>query len=158
MVFELAHVTNCILYAANKENIPVSPMKLQKILYFLYKEYWKIADDALFSERFEAWKYGPALMDVYQAFKQYGSKPIKSYYPDANGNLRMVKKGTASKFDIAFSRVWSLCKGMSGIELSQITHTKGSAWYQTYMSRERFIDDSLIKNEPNYLEQQYYGG
>lgn len=53
-------VANTFLDRAKKEKIDISPMKLQKLIYILYKVYLQKNGFKLFEERFEVWQYGPA--------------------------------------------------------------------------------------------------
>lgn len=48
------HVGNTILKRGQAEDIEITPMKLQRLLYIVYKEYYKRTNKALFAERFEA--------------------------------------------------------------------------------------------------------
>lgn len=43
----------------------VSNLKLQKLLYFSWLEYYKLTGRPLFDEEFQAWKYGPVVPSVY---------------------------------------------------------------------------------------------
>lgn len=65
---KLFAITN---YLIQKHNI-TEPVKLQKILYFLYLEYWKENNEKLFDDEFEAWVYGPVLRSVYNHLKYIG--------------------------------------------------------------------------------------
>ena len=128
-MYQLAHVANTILFRAKNEEMAVSPMKLQKLVYFLYAEYLYNENDHLFAERFEAWKYGPVLDDIYQAFKEYGASRIKKYMPDANGLYQIIDTDSDRQFKICFDKVWYTYAAKTGIELSKITHQPFSAWY-----------------------------
>ena len=56
------NISNNLLQRAFTDKISISPMKLQKLLYFTYKHYLKSTNGIpLFAERFEVWKYGPVL-------------------------------------------------------------------------------------------------
>ena len=55
-------VGNTILKRARNDGIDITPMKLQKMIYIVYKEYLKQTGRSLFPERFEVWKYGPVEM------------------------------------------------------------------------------------------------
>lgn len=65
---KLFSITN---YLIQKHKI-TEPVKLQKILYFLYLEYLKENNKKLFDEEFEAWVYGPVLKRVYYHLKYDG--------------------------------------------------------------------------------------
>ena len=84
------NLSNNILFRAKREKIPVSPMKLQKRLYYVCVQYVKITGVYPIFERFEPWPYGPVIPSIYFEFKSYGSSPIKTYCKDAKGNSRMV--------------------------------------------------------------------
>ncbi|MBE4704008.1 Panacea domain-containing protein [Spiroplasma platyhelix] len=55
-----------------QEHKITEPVKLQKILYFLYLEYLKETNEKLFDDEFEAWVYGPVLRSVYNHLKYVG--------------------------------------------------------------------------------------
>lgn len=54
----------------------LTPLKLQKILYFA--QGWSFVWDnkPLFAETFEAWQYGPVNPKIYNYFKKYGRNEI----------------------------------------------------------------------------------
>lgn len=153
-MYQLAHVANTILFRAKSEGVAVSPMKLQKLVYFLYAEYLYDEQDHLFAERFEAWKYGPVLDDVYQAFKEYGANRIKKYMPDANGLLQIIDTDSDIQFKLCFDKVWYTYAAKTGIELSKMTHQSLSAWYAAVSNRQTFLRDQDIIAE---MEQRHNG-
>lgn len=46
----------------------ISNIKLQKLLYFSWLEYYKRTGEPLFDEGFQAWRYGPVLPCVYYEY------------------------------------------------------------------------------------------
>lgn len=140
-------VSNNLLNLAYKENIPITPMKLQKLLYFVYREYLKRTHEPLFSERFEAWKYGPVISSVYDEFSHYKDRPIKEFYKDCNGNSYKLNETKNRMFGEALLSVWDKYKRYNGIELSKITHRNGSAWYKAWNKRMRYLNDEDIISE-----------
>ena len=46
----------------------ISNLKLQKLLYFAWLEYFKRTGRPLFDEEFQAWKYGPVVPSVYYEY------------------------------------------------------------------------------------------
>lgn len=148
---QVSHVVNTIVHQAKKESISLSPMKLQKILYFLYKEYYKEFNQALFPERFEAWMYGPVVSDVYYAYQKRRKKNITEYMQDAGGNLKRITLDSSPDFQRVFIDVWDRCKCYSGIELSKLTHSQDSAWTKAVTSNKAFLDDDDIEAEPAYI-------
>ncbi|MBH8623395.1 MULTISPECIES: Panacea domain-containing protein [Spiroplasma] len=60
-----------VSYLINNHKI-TEPVKLQKVLYFLYLDYLKQYDEKLFEDEFEAWVYGPVLRKVYYHLRYVG--------------------------------------------------------------------------------------
>ncbi len=60
----------------------ITPLKLQKLLY--YTQAWGLVftEGTLFSEGIEAWVHGPVVRSVYYRYKDYGSQSI--YWTDSN--------------------------------------------------------------------------
>lgn len=64
-----------VWYANNSIGRPVhslTPLKLQKILYYVATTYLKKHKELLFSEPFRKWQYGPVVKEVYSEFKSIG--------------------------------------------------------------------------------------
>lgn len=144
------NVGNTILQRAFIENVDITPMKLQKLLYCLYKEYYKRTKRPLFGERFEAWKYGPVLPSIYAAFKQYGSNSIKNYARDASGKIYVVDMNSSIDFWNSFYKVWELYKNVDGIVLSSYTHRADSAWRKAIDARRPYLLDQDIEEERDF--------
>ena len=142
----LQAICNSILRKSFDEKIAVSPMKLQKLLYFVYKDYLQKHDTPMFHERFEAWQYGPVLPSIYDEFKNYGPSPIKTFAKDSQGIVYVVSD-CATDVIASIDRVWERYKHYNGIELSKITHREQSAWYKAYTNKKAFLDDEAIKND-----------
>jgi uncharacterized phage-associated protein len=86
---DMAHY---ILKYASTKQIPVTNLKLQKLLFFCHGWYLVSKGSLLFTESFEAWPKGPAIYDVWSAFKEFGKNPI-AIFPndiDLDGNEEMM--------------------------------------------------------------------
>lgn len=145
-------VCNNILRRAFNENIPVSPMKLQKLMYFVSCEYLKATDSDLLSENFGVWQYGPVLPTVYDEFKSFGSSSITKYAKDASGNSFAIDESTAPHLKSAIDRVWSTFKNFDGISLSQITHKDGSGWSKAFSDHHSKVSTEDMKADCTYGE------
>lgn len=140
-------VSNNILNLANIDKISVTPMKLQKLLYFLYRDYLQKTKKPLFSERFEAWKYGPVISSVYAEFSHYKDKPIKEFYKDSEGHSYKLNEEKNRAFGEVLYSVWDKYKFYDGIALSKITHQKGTAWYKAWTKNAYYLDDKDIMDD-----------
>ncbi|MDP4117655.1 MAG: DUF4065 domain-containing protein [Bacillota bacterium] len=140
-------ISNTILQRAFQDNIPVTPMKLQKLIYLVYREYLKRTGNPLFSERFEAWKYGPVLSCVYNCFKHYCASPILNYYIGEEGKAKVYDLRGNSAFSQVINQIWDRYKDEGAIQLSSKTHQAGSAWDKANLKGELFLNDEDIKSE-----------
>lgn len=145
------NIANNFLERAFQEKIPVSPMKLQKLIYILYKEYLKRTGLKLFTENFEVWQYGPVLPNVYSEFKSYRANPIKSYALNADASITKVNIVQGTHFEEIFDRVWNLYKRFSGIALSDFTHREGGAWDKAKNNNNYVLNDRDIFMEEYYV-------
>ena len=147
------YVANTILQRATEENIDISPMKLQKLIYIFYKENLQMNNEKLFNEKFEVWKYGPVLSSVYEYFKCFGSKPITKYYMDTDNTFTTLDLSRSKNVNEAFEKMWNIYKNFDGIFLSMLTHLNGTAWEKSKNQHSYFLEDKDIKEEFDYAEQ-----
>lgn len=139
-------VADTILSLAFSEKIDVTPMKLQKLTYCVYKDQLKRYGIRLFEEKFEKWKYGPVLCSVYHAYNNYGAKPITHY---AGPSVTIIDLSYSSKESESFFYVWNRFKHYSALELSDFTHMPGTAWQKA----SRYLKEEDIINEQEYPER-----
>ena len=147
-------IANNVLSRAFNERVDVTPMKLQKILYFVASEYHKQAGRPLFGyrDRFEAWEYGPVLDRVYTKFKPFSGAPITVYAPqDALGNAYRIDETGDRVLHESLNLVWKHTKHQTAIQLANATRLPGSAWYVAYTAGEQFLDNDNICDDETYL-------
>ena len=141
------NVANNILFRAFNEKCDTTPMKLQKLLYFVYKTYLQKTETALFSDRIEAWKYGPVIAVVHNEFKAYKAKRIKKFHRSVDGSIWAVDEDSDEDFYHSINYVWGTYKDYNGISLSILTHKPGTAWRKAYEAGELYLNDLDILNE-----------
>lgn len=76
MAYEAKTVATWILSKADQKKISVSPLKLQKLLYYFQGYFIGMAGEKLFDDPIEAWQHGPVVESVYQEYKEYGNNVI----------------------------------------------------------------------------------
>jgi uncharacterized phage-associated protein len=93
----------------------ISNLRLQKLLY--YVQGWSLAvfGKTFFTDRIEAWKYGPVVCNVWQQLKDCGPQVIT---PDRLGEGRPLGAGERSFVEA----VWDRYKEISPTGLSRLTH------------------------------------
>jgi len=146
-IFSPLLISNNFIERGLTEGYDISPMKLQKLLYFFYRDYLYATGEPLFSERFETWQYGPVLSPVYHAFKNYRSRSISAYHSDSDGNAFKINEANNHNFARTLYLVWEKYKAFTGIELSQMTHQQGTAWRKAWDNDWVFLDENDIKAE-----------
>lgn len=138
---------NTILKKSFDENIPVSPMKLQKLTYFIYRDYLQKTNTPLFTEEFQTWQYGPVLRSVYDEFKTFRSNRITRFAKTANNEVYVINETVDHVLGTSINSVWNRYKYQDGIALSQITHREGSAWRIAFEAgRETLRDDDIRRD------------
>lgn len=71
--YKAMDIANYIVDYINENKLGVlTPLKLQKILYYVSTTYFKQTGELLFNENFEKWQYGPVVTSVYHNFKSFG--------------------------------------------------------------------------------------
>lgn len=143
-------LSNNILQRSFQDGEGVTPMKLQKLLYFVSCEYVKRTSSQLFKENFEVWQYGPVLPTVYQEFKSFGKNNINSYSKDADGNSHCYSEAKAPLLKSIIDDIWCRYKAYSGQSLSAITHTPGSGWSSAYQRGAQEIGMEDMANDSTY--------
>lgn len=133
MPFTSRRVANQILLAAQEAGVEVTPLKLQKLVYFAHG--WSLAlfDRALINEQIEAWKYGPVVPSLYHDYKSQGDRPLKPQRRRLTGRVGIIpsipgctQEGKEAKAIIR--RVVETYGKYDGLTLSSMTHNEGTPW------------------------------
>ncbi|MCM1047386.1 MAG: DUF4065 domain-containing protein [Clostridiales bacterium] len=69
-------IANFIIDTCTRMNKPVSNLRLQKLLYFAWVDYYRETNMYLFEDNMQAWQLGPVVPEVYYEYCAYGGKPI----------------------------------------------------------------------------------
>lgn len=147
-------VANYFLDLAKKDGVGLSPMKLQKLIYFAHGWHLAIYDGGpLINEQLQAWDYGPVASSVYHEFKKFGGQKIECFGIDfdlENDELITPRIPMNDSRTIALlNKVWSVYGKYSGVQLSNLTHEQNSAWSKAREEnpglRDVGISNDLIK-------------
>jgi uncharacterized phage-associated protein len=152
-------VANHILWYANRERSDISPLKLQKLLYFLHGWYMAVTGHELIDEPFMRWQYGPVLPSVYSALRGYGSQPINDYIKEYDANSQtwipyFVNPAGVQQFEQVMDRVWREYGHYSAIQLSSMTHEEDTPWNRT-AENEEIGNDLIRKYFANLAHHKY---
>lgn len=141
-------LANAVLKYGFEHGIPVTPMKLQRLLYLIYATCLQETGQKLFDERFQCWKYGAVLDSVYNKFSCYRAKTITAYAPDAAGFVHILDVLSHPGLAHAFARVMSGFAGCSPTVLSDVTRANGSAWEKAVQNGHGWLQSTDIMADP----------
>ncbi|PKN16503.1 MAG: hypothetical protein CVU66_00705 [Deltaproteobacteria bacterium HGW-Deltaproteobacteria-23] len=132
-------IANFFINKGISEDLPITPMKLQKLLYFAYGWYTMISKDRpLFNESFQAWQFGPVCSSIYHSCKKYRNNPITERIDSE-----------ASNIDVELTKylegIWGIYKDSSAIQLSNETHRIGTPWYIVTNGGKEIWPDTTIE-------------
>lgn len=94
----------------------LTPLKLQKILYYAQGYYLAMNNVELFKEDFQAWAHGPANPKIYDKYKKYGYNSID--YPNTKSKT-IVDDILKFLYDI-----WNTFGIFDGKYLEKLTHSE----------------------------------
>lgn len=148
-----AVVANSVLRRSFLEYEPLNSMKLQRLMYFIACLYQRESGFVLLSEQFQPWEYGPALASIHEEFKSFDGKDITVYAKDANGRARMVRESANPAFRRAITVVWDNLSGYTAVDLSRLTHRKGSAWHEAWTYHMPFISNESMAQDDSFFNE-----
>ena len=117
-------------------------LKLQKLCYLAHMTYMGFNQGKHFIKSpFEAWKYGPISVELYNRLRAYGDKPV----------LKVFKhdEEVCESHAEHISNIFEVFGNMDSWRLVEITHRYGGAWDKTYdpSIKHNIISDDKIINE-----------
>jgi uncharacterized phage-associated protein len=154
MPYPAKSVANAIIQKALANGQRISPLKLQKLLYYVCGYYAAAYDKPLIDHTFEAWDYGPVVPHLYRAFRHYGNRPIAMLATesdwDSDEEVVVPPPDGDAALDKVLDFVWKTYGGYSAIRLSEMTHAAGGPWDRTRRShpgiRDADIDHTVLRD------------
>ncbi len=151
-----AHVANFILNRADAEGRNISILKLLKLVYIFFG--WTSAfhpDRYLFSDRIEAWQYGPVIPSLYYELRKFGREPIRGtralvYDPSKDESPRVALENDIHKEILkTLETIWNSYKNAPAEHIVALTHQEGTPWRE-------FYDKTYGKEIPKDSIRTYY--
>lgn len=132
MAYDAKAVANYFLDLAAKNNTSITPMKLQKLIFFAHGWHLAIVGDPLFADPVEAWPFGPVVPSIYHEFKHERSGAITCKATELDlENFELVEL-SIPEGDVAarrvMDRVWNTYGKESAKRLSDLTHLPDTPW------------------------------
>lgn len=125
-MYSSLYIANKFIEVAKESDKYLTPMQLIKLVYIAHGWSMALNDKELVAEDVIAWKYGPVIPNLYREIKSYRSNNITK------------KINTSDNLDIKsddvdlIREVYRKYGKFNGLELSAITHKKGTPWSKTW--------------------------
>lgn len=118
-------------YFIQQSNNGVQHLKLQKLVYCAHGWWLQAHDESIapiVSENPQAWQYGPVFPTLYYTLKPRGRTDIQEPQKALPGEKPPMAEGDEVIELLDF--VWKRYRHLSGWALAEMTHKKGSPWYE----------------------------
>ena len=128
-------VANFVLDHVEASGGTVTPLALQKIVYFCHV--WSLIElrRPLIRHSFEAWEHGPVLQYLYREFKRFGAKPILGRAQRLNP-ISGVNERVPYAFDHEtiglLNRVIGFYGRLPAGALVELTHAPDGPWHKVW--------------------------
>ncbi len=115
-------LANYIVSKCIQDEYPISNLQLQKIMFFIQKDFLQNDLGPAFDERIEAWQFGPVVPIAYNKYCCFGGMPItiqeeSSFIPKQNDLIDSIIK------EKRMLRPW---------DMVEMTHKRDGAWDKVY--------------------------
>ena len=137
-MYKALDLANYIVGKCIKDDAPITNLQLQRILYFIQKDFLKRGSQA-FSDYIEAWEFGPVVSNVYFCFCGFGAMFIsisKGAVPNLTSDKNIIDNIIEAK------------RSLTPWEAAKETHKATGAWSKVYdngKGSHRIIPVDLIK-------------
>ena len=122
-------VVKYLLYRYSFDGEPITNLKMQKLLYYVYVWNLVLNKERCFEEKFQAWPNGPVLPSVYQNLKFYGAAPLGTDFlevktPTLEEYEATLKKSLGDDLVNVIDQVYEKYGIRTAFELVALTHNE----------------------------------
>ena len=146
-------VANYFLDAGEENGVPITHLKLQKLVCIAYGFHMLLGRGRLFEERMEAWDLGPVVPELYHEFKRFGHDPIakKATEFDHETGKFYTPEVADEMAKAALGFVWAQYGKLKSSDLVKLTHAEGTPWYEAKVNNQLELDDRDVRRYYNGL-------
>jgi len=131
-------VANYFLELATRDDVQLTQMKLQKLVYYAHGWHLGLGHGPLLDEVIQAWSFGPVVRSLYNEFRDFGSDAITrmatrvTVVPGKNFALHETTPKVDDAIKPFLEKIWEVYGGISAIPLSRMTHAEGTPWHRVW--------------------------
>jgi uncharacterized phage-associated protein len=122
-------VANEFIRLAAEDGRTLTPLQLIKLVYIAHGWMLGLYHRPLINDRIEAWKYGPVIPRLYRELKKYGAGSVPGKISE--GRFSSTSPLDEHERDL-IRQVYNIYGKRTGVQLSQITHERGTPWDTTW--------------------------
>ena len=115
----------------------ITNMKLNKLVYFAQLASVCLHNRALHLNDTHAWDYGPVVPRLYRLIKEFGPRNFTLSDSDIAKKFADAKAVDDKILSESIDFIWEKMKRMTAVQLSMLTHRRGSPWEIVY-NRNRY--------------------
>lgn len=120
MTYDARQVANWFVSRAQRDGKALSIMSLLKLTYIAHGWHLEMQNTPLFSNRIEAWQYGPVIPDVYRDFRAQGIS--------VTGMVSVPSAQFTAEDELLLEQVYTIYGALTPFKLSDLTHVPGGPW------------------------------
>jgi len=120
LTYDARQIANWFVTRARRDDKNLSIMSLLKITYIAHGWFLEMRNTPLFSNRIEAWQYGPVIPDVYNAFRKQGI--------NAFGTVPILPIKILDEDENLLEQIFNSYGNLTPFQLSDLTHVAGGPW------------------------------
>ncbi|OLP57940.1 hypothetical protein BJF93_13975 [Xaviernesmea oryzae] len=148
-MYDARLIANWFVKRAEQDGRRLTIMQLLKLIYISHGWHLEMQRSPLIINKIEAWKFGPVIPDVYNAFRSQG---VEVRQPVA------VTDRTIAPSDVhLLEQIYKSYGSLSAQRLSDMTHIPGGPWDQATKQRGYFasIPNEIILPHYQQLRQNH---
>lgn len=127
MAYSAMQVANAFIRRSQNGDIPnLTPMKLQKLMFFAQSWYLRLFRTRLINDEFIRWQYGPVVQSVYYEFSKNRGTEIRHRAKNALGSD--FDSHLDASDENFLDEIIEAYGDYTGWQLSDMTHVNGGAW------------------------------
>lgn len=144
-------IANALIRQSKKEDIVMTQLKLQRLLFILYKEYFKETEVSLFKEVFIVKGDDFFIPEIFIAFGCGRCNHVKDYFYYDGINYKLPNFKVDPYLCKVFSEVWANYKNYDALYLSHLIKLQSTAFHSAKKSRNKTLSNFDIFSEKSYI-------
>lgn len=119
-MYDARQIANWFVERARQDSQTLSIMSILKLVYIAHGWHLEMRNSPLIRNKIEAWKHGPVIPDVYNAFRRQGID-IQDVVPVSGAEISAYDEHLLEE-------IYRLYGHLPATRLSEMTHEPGGPW------------------------------